>query len=150
MEKLGRGPVGLDSAIFIYLIEEDRAFLPLVEPVFAAIDAGSLEGVTSALTLLEVLVVPYRHQNEALARRYEALLTRSRNLRLAGLDLPLLRAAAALRATIGLKTPDALQLAAALAGACTAFLTNDRRLPPRLGGMAILQLADYRAASAAG
>src|SRR5262245_60287834 len=116
IEELGRGPVGLDSAIFIYLIEEDRTFLPLVETVFAAIDAGRLAGVTLALTLLEVLVVPYRHQNEALARRYEALLTRSRNLRLAGLDLPLLRAAAALRAAIGLKTPDALQLAAALAG----------------------------------
>jgi hypothetical protein len=34
------------------------------------------------LTLLEVLVVPYRAGNRLLAERYEALLTRSRGIRL--------------------------------------------------------------------
>ena len=143
MEDLVGGPVGLDTAIFIYLIEEDPTYLPLVEPVFAAIDAGSLEGVTSAVTLLEVLVVPYRHQNDALAERYEALISGSRNLSVVSLDRPQLRAAARLRAAISVRPPDALQLAAALTEDCTVFLTNDRHLPPRLGGMAILQLADY-------
>ncbi|MBK9715381.1 MAG: PIN domain-containing protein [Kouleothrix sp.] len=36
--------------------------------------------------------------------------------------------AAELRASYGLRTPDALQIAAALAAGCTAFLTNDARL----------------------
>jgi hypothetical protein len=35
-------------------------------------------GFTSALTLLEVMVVPYRAGNTALAERYEHLLMRSR------------------------------------------------------------------------
>ena len=41
-----------------------------------------------------------------------------------------LRAAAQLRAATGVKTPDALQLVAAIGDGCTTFLTNDRRLPP--------------------
>jgi len=42
----------------------------------------------------------------------------------------------------GLKTPDSLQLVAALAGGCTIFLTNDRELPT-VSGIRILQLASY-------
>lgn len=142
MEDIGTGPVGLDTAIFIYLIEEHADFLPLVEPVFAAIDAGPLEGVTSGVTLLETLVAPYRTGNLTLAERYEALLTSSRGIRLLDLHRPLLRAAAQLRASLRLKTPDALQLAAALSANRTAFLTNDRDLPP-VPGLRILQLRDY-------
>lgn len=52
------------------------------------------------------------------------------------------RAAAQLRAVTRLKTPDSLQLVAALAGGCTTFLTNDRELPT-VSGIRILQLASY-------
>ncbi len=142
IEDIGAGPVGLDTVIFVYFIEEHPEFLSLVEPVFATIDLGSLQGVTSALTLLETLVTPYRAGNTALAERYEALLTRSRNLRLIELDRPLLRAAAQLRASAGVKTPDALQLAAGLLTNCTAYLTNDRELPV-IRGLRILQLRNY-------
>lgn len=146
MEEIGRGPVGLDTVIFIYFIEEHPQFLPLVEPVFAAIDAGSVEGVTSGLTLLETLVAPYRAGNAPLAERYNALLTRSRGIRMVDLHRPLLRAAAQLRATVRVKTPDALQLAATLSANCAAYLTNDRALPP-IPGLRILQLRDYRPAT---
>jgi len=142
MEEIGRGPVGLDTAIFIYFIEEHPQFLPLVEPVFAAIDAGSLEGVTSGLTLLETLVAPYRAGNAPLAERYNALLTSSRGIRFIDLHRPLLRAAAQLRATVRVKTPDALQLTAALGANCATYLTNDRDLPS-IPGLRILQLRDY-------
>jgi predicted nucleic acid-binding protein len=142
MEEIGGGPVGLDTVVFIYYIEEHPEYLPLVEPVFTAIDTGILEGVTSGLTLLETLVVPYRVGNLPLAERYEALLTRSRGIRMLDLDRPLLRAAAQLRAALRFRTPDALQIAAALAGHCSAYLTNDRALPP-VSGLKSLQLRDY-------
>lgn len=141
-EDLGHGPIGLDTAIFVYYIEEHPRFLSLVEPVFEGIDRGRWPAVTSGVTLLETLVIPYRIDDEALADRYETLLTRSRGLTLVELDRPLLRVAARLRATTGVRTPDALQLAAALAARCTAYLTNDRALP-RLPGLPVLQLRDY-------
>ena len=69
MADLGHGPVGVDTAIFIYFIEERPQFLPLVEPLFREADEGHRELITSALTLLEVLVVPYRSGDHLLALR---------------------------------------------------------------------------------
>jgi predicted nucleic acid-binding protein len=132
MAEIGAGstaPVGVDTAVFIYFIEEDPRFLPAILPLFEAADAGRRQLVTSALTLLEVLVVPYRAGNRPLAERYELLLTRGRGIRLVNLGLEHLRAAAQLRAATGIRTPDALQIAAAMGAGCATFVTNDRRLP---------------------
>jgi len=142
MADLGPGPVGVDTGIFIYFIEEHPRFLPLIEPLFREADKGRRALVTSALTLLEVLVVPYRSGDHSLAERYEALLTQSRGLRVAEISRDHLRAAAQLRAATGVKTPDALQLVAAMSAGCSAFLTNDRDLPP-IPGLRILQLSSY-------
>lgn len=139
---LGGGRAGIDTSLFIYFIEENPRFLPLVEPLFAQADAGARELVTSALTLLEVLVIPYRAGDRSLAERYEQLITRSRGIRVIDLSRDQLRDAAQLRAATGVKTPDALQLGAAIACRCTAFITNDRRIP-LVPGTRVLQLSDY-------
>lgn len=142
IEALPEGPVAIDTAVVIYLVERHPAFLRVVRPLFEAADRGDLELVTSAVTLLEVLVVPYRAGDAALADRYEALLTRSRGLTMVELDRPMLKAAAQLRAVSGVRTPDALQLAAGLARGCAAFVTNDRRLP-ELRTLPVIQLRDH-------
>jgi predicted nucleic acid-binding protein len=143
-DDIAAGSVAVDTSVFIYLIEEHPAFLPMVRPLFEQADRGTRDLVTSSLTLLEVLVVPYRAGNRPLAERYEALLTRSRGIRIVDLTREQLRAAAQLRAVTGARTPDALQLAAALTGGCRTFVTNDRRLPD-VAGLRILQLSDYAA-----
>jgi predicted nucleic acid-binding protein len=139
---LGPGRTALDTAVFIYLIEEHPDYLPLVAPIFEETARGERELVTSALTLVEVLVVPYRAGHLALAERYEALLTRSRGLNLVDLDRGQLRMAAQLRALHRICTPDALQLVAALSLQCKTFVTNDRALP-KLPGIRIIQLRDH-------
>ena len=73
IEDLKPGPVTLDTQVFIYFIEEDKRYLSLVKSLFEAIDQGSLPASTSGLTLMEVLVVPYRTGNISLPiamRRY--------------------------------------------------------------------------------
>jgi predicted nucleic acid-binding protein len=142
IEALGSGPVALDTALFMYWIEEAQPYLDLISPIFKAVNDGAVEIVSSALTLLEVMVVPYRTGRLDLSDRYEEVLTRSRNLSLIEIDRAQLRAAAQLRAVYSLRTPDALQIAAALSERCTAFLTNDRRLPS-IAGLRIVQLSDY-------
>jgi uncharacterized protein len=142
MTDLGRGLVGVDTVVFIYYIEEHPQFVPLLEPLFREVDGGRRELITSALTLLEVLVVPYRSGDHLLAGRYEALLTQSRGVRVVEISRDHLRAAAQLRAVTGVKTPDSLQLVAALAAGCATFLTNDRDLP-NIPGLRILQLSSY-------
>lgn len=142
IQDLGVGPVGLDTAVFIYFMEEHPRYLPIVEPIFAALDEQRLAGVTTTITLLETLVVPLRAGDVSLARSYEALLGNSRGLGLIDLDRSVILHAAKLRATNGLKTPDALQVAAALQAGCTAFVTNDRRIP-EVRGLRVFQLREY-------
>lgn len=142
-EAAGNGPVAVDTALFIYLIEEHPQFLEPVRSLFSRADRGAIEIVTSALTLLEVLVVPLRQDDEQLASRYDALMTRSRGVRIIDLSRELLRTAARLRAQHNaLRTPDAIQLAAAISSGCTSFITNDRKLP-KISQVRVLQLSDY-------
>ena len=125
IDDIGRGPVAIDTAPFIYLIERASRFPAIIRPVFQSMDAGKLTAVTSTLTLLETLVQPFRANYPSLAARYEELLSKSRGLQLKEISQETCRAAAQLRAAYGIKTPDALQLATAILSACPVFLTND-------------------------
>ncbi len=46
IDDLGPGPVGLDTPLFIYFMEEHPKYLSIVRPVFAAIANSELTGVT--------------------------------------------------------------------------------------------------------
>jgi predicted nucleic acid-binding protein len=142
IDAIGPGPVALDTVAFIYFVEQHPVYVDLLRPIFALANDGRVQLVTSAVTLLEVLVVPYRAGDSALAAEYDALLTRGRGLTLVDLTSAQLRLAAELRARTGIRTPDALQLAAALTERCTTLITNDRGLPS-LPGLRVVQLKDF-------
>jgi len=139
VDRLGARRIAADTIAWIHYIEDHPKFGPVVAPLFERADAGGLTLVTSALTLLEVMVVPLRAGNLELADRYETLLTRSRGVELVDIDRDVLRSAANLRARFRVRTPDALQLAAAQARRCAVFVTNDRRIPA-IPGVEVLLL----------
>lgn len=138
--QLPDGRIGVDTALFIYFIEQHTEYHGRVRRLFETAAAGNRELVTSAVTLLELLVVPYRVGNLALAERYEAVLSRSRGLLMVEIDRDVLRAAAQICALYGTRPPDAIQLASAALHRCSAFITNDRRLPD--AGIRVIQLED--------
>jgi predicted nucleic acid-binding protein len=140
IDRLGPGLVACDTSLFIYLIERHPTYLDEVEPLFAEAAAGKRELVTSSLTLLELLAVPYRRGNRQLAAEYEATFLEGRGIRMIDVALEHLRIAAQLRAVARIGTPDALQLAAAIEQRCSVFVTNDRRLPA-VAGLRIVTLA---------
>jgi predicted nucleic acid-binding protein len=119
--------VGLDIAPLIYFIEKSQAYLTLVYPFFAAMQEGEIHVVTSTLTLTEVLVQPYRRADHDLVREYSEILLKAPNLTLIPVSATIAEDAARLRASMGLKTPDAIQVASALAGHASTLLTNDSR-----------------------
>jgi predicted nucleic acid-binding protein len=139
---LGPGAAAVDLVVFIDFIEDDPRYAPIVRPLFEQAGRSGRQLVTSALTLLEVLVVPLRAGDRQLAERYESLLTRGRGLRLVDITRAKLEAAASLRAVTGDRTPDALQLAAAITTGCKTFVTNDRRLPA-VPGLRVVELSQY-------
>lgn len=121
--------VGLDTTPLIYFIEENPAYLPTVRPFFEAVDRGEFTIVTSIVTLLEVLVHPFRRGNTQLAQRYRGILLNARGLTTFPLSQDIAEEAARLRAGHNLRTPDAIQMATAIYNGASFFLTNDARLP---------------------
>ena len=120
--------VGLDTAPLIYFIEENPAYLEAVKLFFEAMDRGDFNVVTSTVTLLEVLVHPLRNNNASLATEYRDILLNSKLLTLE-VSSTIAEKAAQLRAVHDIRTPDAIQLSAALHAGATHFFTNDVKLP---------------------
>lgn len=118
--------VGVDTAPFIYFIEDHAQFADRLEPFFQAVDSGEIMIVSSVITLTEVLTQPLRLGDEGLAQTYEDFLFSSTGVTLLPVGESMAQLAAELRAVHRLKTPDAIQLATALSQQATAFLTNDR------------------------
>ncbi len=52
----------VDTAPFIYFIENNRRYSKFLSKFFSNVDEGYLRIVTSSITLLEVLVHPYRNK----------------------------------------------------------------------------------------
>ena len=120
--------LGLDTSPFIYFIERNQTYVAIMREIFRRIDSGVFEGCSSAITMTEVLVQPKKNQNLVLERQYSDLLMHGRNFTLISIDPQIAGSAADLRARYNLRTPDALQVAAALQAGCEAFLTNDKGL----------------------
>ncbi len=120
--------VAFDTAPLIYYIEENRNYLPLVADLFEAIDNGSARGMTSVLTLQEVLVKPLRDGRADIADKYRQILTDSLNITLYPIGEAICETAAQLRSRYAwLRTPDALQIATALNYQAEIIITNDER-----------------------
>lgn len=81
----------------------------------------AIEGYSSVITLIEVLTKPKQLGDAVIEREYTDLLVHGRHFTLLPVDGALAERAAELRARYGLRTPDAIQAAAALAAGCQAF-----------------------------
>lgn len=120
--------IGLDTPVFIYLFENNPRYAPLAQIAINGIEKGKWQGVTSTITLMEIIVRPWQLEREMVAREYEAILVHFPNLSIVDVDRHVARAAARLRARYNTSPPDALQVAACLTFGARAFLTNDKRL----------------------
>lgn len=133
--------LGLDTAPLIYLIEQHPRFGPPVLEIARRLDAGDLVAATSTLTLTEVLSQPLRLGRHDLVHAYRRLLEGHEGLRLVSVDSQVAVLAAELRSRHSLRTPDAIQVAAALHAGCDAFLTNDGDLR-RVAELEIILVSD--------
>lgn len=128
LNRLHGKTIGVDTAPFIYFVEEHPAYLPMVDPFFQALERGEIQAVTSTLALTEVLVHPYRRGDRDLARQYSNILLNAPNLRTIALSPEIAEEAARIRAVYGLKTPDSILLATSRLAGASAFLTNDEEI----------------------
>lgn len=113
----------VDSAPIIYTLEANARFAGRFAPMFERHAQGELVLAVTTITLAEVLAGPLKAGEEALARRYRAVLEAWQVI---DLTSDIAESAARLRGTYGLKLPDAIQLASALAINAEALVTHDR------------------------
>jgi len=114
----------LDASPIIYWVEKVAAYYHQVDTCFK--QAGVML-VSSHLALMECLVLPIRLGQVGLQQDYEDFFA-TQLTDLAPFTESVFRQAADIRARHNYRTPDALHLAAALAGACDRFFTNDAGL----------------------
>ncbi len=117
--------IGLDTSVFIFHVEENPKYLDLVTPIFVWLEGSRTHAVTSTITMLELLVQPYRLSDIDRVNKFYALLSTYPHLEWIAPTLEIADRAAMLRAEFHLRTPDALQAATALASQATGFISND-------------------------
>ena len=113
----------IDSAPIIYVLEAHPKYGQRFEPLFAAHASERLRFAVTTITIAEVLTGPLKARDEALARRYRAILESWQPVEL---SVSIAESAARLRASLRLKLADAVQAASAIAINAAALVTHDR------------------------
>ena len=125
----------VDTAPWIYLLEDHPQFASLFLGLFEAAERGQVQLALTTITMAEVLTGTLKHKQTALAKRYEIALNKYQVLPLTATIAGL---AAQLRIQYRLKLPDAVQLASALDRGAAALVTHDRDFS-KVKGLPVLQ-----------
>jgi len=117
----------VDTNILIYHLEANPDLGAAASARLAALHEAGDQVVVSDLVRLECWVGPLKSADSELLSRYDGFFVLP-DVRVVALTSVVCDRAAVIRATHGFRTPDALNLAAALESGCGTFLTHDLRL----------------------
>ena len=117
----------VDANIVIRLIEGDDPTRAPLEARLLPLRGTGRFMLTSRLTLLECRVKPLRVNDAALLALYDAFFAGS-EVEILEITAAVVEKATEVRASLNVKTPDAIHLATAIISGATAFLTGDRGL----------------------
>ena len=135
LQALAAGALVLvDSAPIIYHLEGHPQLALRFRPLFERHAAGTLAFAVTTITIAEVLTGPLRNGDEALTKRYRAVLE---SWHVVELTADVAESAARLRGSLGLRLPDAIQAASAIAVNADALVTHDRDFS-RLKALAVV------------
>ena len=116
----------LDTVALVYFLERHPEHYATASSILKRIEEGVIAGVISSLVFAELLVPAYRAGDNSRAGSVLRLLTSFPNLKVLDITPEIAAEAARLRAQYGLRTPDAIHAATALAAGADLLVTNDR------------------------
>ena len=122
----------VDSAPIICTLEAKAKFVARYAPLFQRHADGEILLAVTTVTLAEVLTGPLRAGEEALAKRYRAVLEA---WQVVDFTCDIAESAARLRGEYGLKLLDAIQVASALSINADVLVTHDRDFSKVRGGV---------------
>jgi predicted nucleic acid-binding protein len=117
----------LDTNFFIYLVEGTGTRAARAKHLLRAFSARRDEVLASVMSVGEMLVLPLRNGDHALAQRYRGIFSGPGVIVLPFVE-DAAEAFARIRVDKKIKPPDAIHLATAAHAGCDLFLTNDERL----------------------
>jgi predicted nucleic acid-binding protein len=115
-----------DTNLFVYLLEENLEFSPIVAHLKRRMTQRGDELLTSTMTLGEVQVKPREKKDMAAAERYRNIIRQTSTI--LPFDVAAADIYAELRSNSSVKAPDAIQLSCAAAAGVELFITNDKSL----------------------
>lgn len=133
----------VDAGVLALHLTGDPRYLPLTRVVLGGLRDGQFAGRTSAITVYQLLVEPYRSGQEETAERVERLVAALPGLEIMPVSATICRQAAQVKAQIGGGLTRAIQIATALAGDAEVYVTQRSALR-RIAGLRIAQLDAYR------
>ncbi len=132
--------IALDTSLFIYALEGYPRYAPVAREVLRWVsEEGS--GVSSTLTMTEILVKPHLAWEPGSVAELRSRLEFYPNLEWIAPELEIANLAALVRARHGMKTPDAIVAATAIAAGATLLVTNDAGFR-KVQGLTVLILDD--------
>jgi predicted nucleic acid-binding protein len=141
-ELAGLSRVCLDTSVVAYHLADHPRYADYSSVALEAIEHGAMEALVTTVTLAELLTFPAQRGDMQTLREWELYLTNFPNILIVPLDQALARETALVRAETHLKTPDAVQVAAARLHGADAILTNDRPWAGRVSWPRVLTLDD--------
>ncbi len=118
--------VFIDTAPIIYYLQNSELYYSNMKLFWREYE--ECDYVTSAITVTEYLIYPYREKNLTLINSFYAFIY-DMDILIKDIDEQIAEKAAQIRANYKFfKTMDALQLATACIMGCDLFLTNDKQL----------------------
>ena len=133
--------VYVDANTVIYSVEKIEPYCTILQTFWHAAQQGDFLVISSELVMLETLVKPLKESDTVLEHCFREFLSASQEVRLIPISLTILEHAASLRATSGLKPPDAIHAATALTKGKIPFVTNDPGFK-RVSGLSVVILQD--------
>lgn len=120
--------IGLDTVVFIYLLEGRGRVSRHAERLLQAVEQGGREAVFSSIGMIEILTGPKKLKRYDLVAQYKDLFSHFPNLTIAGINERIVDMTSDFRARYGIATPDAIHIATALDFGAEKFFTNDKAL----------------------
>ncbi len=142
-ELAGLYRICIDTPVFAYHLAEHRRYVDYTSVILSAVEQNKIEGMITTITLAELLTYPAQKGDMQTLREWELYLTNFPNMLIVALDQALAREAAIVRGETRLKTPDAVQVAAARVNGADAIVTNDRPWDKRVASPRVLILDDF-------
>lgn len=126
--------VYIDANVFILAYETVGPDALQAFAILEAVEAGTIHGVSSELTLGEILPGPLNNGETDLAAAYQQILSDAPNMTVLSITRDILVSSAEIRVgRPGFKLQDAIHCATAQKAACDFLVSDDQRIPKALG-----------------